>query len=160
MKRLHRTGIVLDVLLVLSVLLLLFGFPAFFFSLLQDEGDLQSVEYTLLFSDAEVDAERAFTVIPVGSAVYSANGTALLGYVSEVRIHPHRTPVLQDGRIVFVDVPQKWDIRVTVCAEGRSTPKEGVRVSEIRISAGGQGDFCAGGYFGSALILYVGEAKE
>ncbi len=150
----------LDIVLLIVIPLLLVGALLLFGGLLYEKGETRPLEYTLLFEGAKGESEALAAAIPVGCAVYSSNGTAHLGTVTDVAILSHRVPVVPGGKVVFADAPECRDIRVTVRAEGRYFPTEGFRVSELRILGGARGDFYAGGYFGVGVILCVDEVEQ
>ncbi len=85
-------------------------------------------------------------LIPVGTLVTSENGTAELGRVTALEVTPHKVLALQEGEPVFSAVPEKVDLLISVEGIGRYRTGDGLRISDIRIAAGGRGDFRIGAY--------------
>ena len=90
-------------------------------------------------------------LIPIGSNVTNEKGTATLGFVSNLSVVPCVEPTVRDGAVVFIEVPTRSDVLITVRANALERVGEGLRVNDIRISAGGRGDFRIGGYFASGV---------
>lgn len=107
-----------------------------------------SVEYLLCLPsvkvedfDGEVDG-----LISKSASVTTANGTASLGRVKRVWSEAHLTPTIKDGAILFVETPGRVDLYVFVEANAVMRQGDGLRVSDIRIAAGGTGDFRIGNF--------------
>lgn len=116
------------------------------------EGELEAP-----FSRKEAVAEA----MPVGARVTNAKGSIFLGEVRRVETLPLLRASVRDGEAVFVEVPDRLRVRITVIASGRLLPGEGVRISDLRFSAGGRGDFCVGmQLLKNAEILSVVRAEE
>lgn len=114
----------------------------------------QAIVYRLAFSaDGDLEWDRFMSD---GATVASANGTAVLGEIAGVEKRPLRTAVVRDGRVVFVEVPDRVQLVVTVRAAAVAREGDGLRVGDIRIAADGVGDFRVGGYLAEgARILSV-----
>lgn len=114
----------------------------------------QPIVYTLAFSaDAELSWE---SLVTVGATVTTANGTATLGEIAAVEERPLRTPLVRDGRVVFVEIPDRMQLVVTVKANAVVREGDGLRVGDIRIAADGVGDFRIGSYLAEgARVLSV-----
>ena len=113
----------------------------------------QPIVYTLLISTEERDFED---LIPIGASVTSANGTARLGKVLAISTRPSRAATVRDGRVVFVALPDRVELLVTVRADAVVREGDGLRVGDIRIAVGSAGDFRLGGYLAEgAQILSV-----
>lgn len=99
-------------------------------------------------------------LIPVGAAVRSENGTALLGSVQEVLVNGHVRPVVREGTVVFEEDTTRQDLYITVLGEAREREGDGLRISDIRIAAGESGTFRFGSFYasgGSILSVRWGE---
>ncbi|MBE6600941.1 MAG: hypothetical protein E7637_00325 [Ruminococcaceae bacterium] len=116
-----------------------------------------TVIYTLCVSDAELNLqEGAESLIPIGSAVTNANGTAVLGYVVGLQARPAWEATVWDEKIAFVQLPNRTELLVRVRADAQEKEGDGFRVRDIRIAAGLQGDFCVGAVFAkNASIIRV-----
>ncbi len=114
----------------------------------------QPIVYTLAFSaDAELSWE---SLVTVGATVTTANGTATLGEIAAVEERTLRTPLVRDGRVVFVEIPDRMQLVVTVKANAVVREGDGLRVGDIRIAADGVGDFRIGSYLAEgARVLSV-----
>lgn len=115
--------------------------------------------YTLCLSDRDAAlAENGewSALIPYGTTVTNATGTVTMGSVSAVTVRTHRTVAVQDGAVVTVEVPDRVDLLVTVRAGATRRTGDGLRVSDIRIAAGGTGDFRIGEvYADNARVIAV-----
>ena len=100
--------------------------------------------------------ERIF----VGASVRTENGTAELGRVESVVTLPQRTPCVKDGKIAFSELPDVRILEVTVTAEGRYRAGDGIRVSDVRISAGSTGSFRLGRYYAEHASVILAEIEE
>lgn len=121
----------------------------------------QPILYTLAFSaGSELAWETWEMRIPVGAAVTTANGTALLGEVVSLEQRPIKTALVRDGRVVFTEMPDRVQLVVTVRANAVAHAGDGLRVGDIRIAADGVGDFRLGGYLteGSRILSVRREA--
>ncbi len=94
------------------------------------DGDVGSVRYVVAISDCD------WMDLAVGSSVRSRNGTAMLGRVTEIRAEPHRMLAVKDGALEEVAVDGRYDLFLTVEADGIREARDGIRVSDIRIAAG------------------------
>ena len=115
---------------------------------------MQPIAYTLAFS---ADSELSWkTLLPIGATVTTANGTATLGTVAAVEERPLRTPLVRDGRVTLVEMPDRVLLVVSVRADATAREGDGLRVGDIRIAANGVGDFRIGGYLAEgARVLSV-----
>lgn len=87
------------------------------------------------------------SLIPLRSTVTNENGTAILGRVVSVERLPYEIADSTDEGIVFVQDPERVRLLITVRTEGTVSPQDGVRVNDIRISAGGTGAFRFGNFY-------------
>lgn len=96
-------------------------------------------------------------LIPRGSAVWTENGTAELGWVREIRVLPHRRAVLREGAVSWESDEERVDLELTVVMRGVLREGDGIRVKDLRIVAGGKGNLRIGPYLASGSeILSVG----
>lgn len=96
------------------------------------------------------------SLIPNGAVVSNAMGTAEMGRVTEVTVRQHRTATVRDGEVVMTEVPNRVDLLISVRATATETAGDGFRVKDIRIAAGGTGDFRIGSlYADGARIVSV-----
>lgn len=131
----------------------------FFYSHYRQALPDEKIEYLLRVSAVQEELIQANggleAMLPIGSRVTSANGTAELGTVSRVQAFAHRVPAVSDGTVTFVSLPQYSDVWITVQGNGRVQNGEGIRIQDIRIAAGAKGDFRIGGYCAEATVLSV-----
>ena len=118
------------------------------------------ITYTVLVSG--VDDRIALVnggwenLIPVGARITSANGTAELGRVTAIAIKPHIIATVSDGQIDFIPGLGFSDLEITVRTKATRRSGDGLRVQDIRVAAGGSGDFRVGGFLASrACIVHV-----
>lgn len=107
------------------------------------------VTYTIRISDADPllllpSDEGAFSV---GDEVWSQNGTAALGRVIGIRHRPHHRAVVSDGKLLTTEVAGHADLDVTIRGTGTFAEGDGLRLSDVRISAGSGGAFRIGHCF-------------
>ena len=116
-----------------------------------------TVSYVLCLSAVDTayvgDGNGFEELISVGSKVTSANGTAPLGEVSQVWTEQHTVPAVQKGKVVFVEVPNRVDLYVKVRGNAVAKTGDGLRISDIRIAAGGVGDYRIGGFTANAATV-------
>jgi len=106
------------------------------------------------------DEEWLTAQIQTGGVVFSENGTAHLGRVTGVEVRPTKAPCVKNGEVVYAAVPNKYDLFVTVEAEGSFRAGDGFRVQDIRIAAGESGSFRVSGYFASGAVVVFVEGGE
>ena len=95
-------------------------------------------------------------LIPLGSTVYSENGTAELGRVESREVIPFSEPHATDKGIRWIEVPDRATLVVTVVGTAAERDGDGLRIRDIRIAAGMRGSFRLGGFLGeNARILSV-----
>ncbi len=104
------------------------------------------IQYALLISDLAVreDGKQLWEYFEEHSAVYNQNGTAKLGNVLSVDVREHYAPILSEGRVVLAPRSGRVDVIVSVKALAHIREGDGLRVEDIRIAAGGMGDFRIG----------------
>ena len=100
-------------------------------------------------------------LIPIGDDVKSANGTAFLGRVSAVWTETHVETTVQNGAVVFQEVPHRANLYVEVCGDAVARGGDGLRISDIRIAAGEVGDYRIGVFFASgAKVISVRKESQ
>ena len=153
-----RRFTVVDLALLVLLCLILLGGGGIVLGRRLQQPPQKTVTYTLLVRGLESDVEASG--ISVGDAVYSENGSTRMGQVSAVSVRAHLQPVWDGERVVIEASDERYDLFVTVEALGQRTQTMGVRVSDIRVAAGGVGAFCVGRvYLSHAEILSV-EVEE
>ena len=99
-------------------------------------------------------------LIPGGSILRSENGTETLGYVQSVIIRDHMTTVLRNGEVVWENDPSLADVEVMVRMRATAEAGKGLRVGDLRIAAGGTGNFRFGNYFMAGTEILTVEVLE
>lgn len=152
---------VLDWILLALLCVAVFVGVAFFVSgRIGEKAEERTFLYTVRLEGIEVGDAVGGTdlvsLIPVGCSVYSENGTAPLGIVTQVTVTPHMRAALDRDKVVFVAHPDRVDVDVIVRASGVARDGDGLRVSDIRIAAGASGGFRIGGYYAAqATVVFV-----
>jgi hypothetical protein len=143
-----------DWLLMALILLATLAVVFYFYMRLQAENDRSvRVVYRVLVSNAE---EGFGEQLAHGMTVTSENGTATLGEILEVEILPHREAVAQNNKLVMAEVPNRKDLYILIEGNGEDRSNEGIRIQDIRISAGSFYNLRLGAYFATnAQILSV-----
>lgn len=139
-----------------AFLALLIGIPLWLYG--GSGGSPVEIRYTVCISGLEStrpeEIEEIEKLIPAGASVGAGKGEALLGIVEAVERRPHVLPAVRKGAVEFVVDPYRWDVYVSVLGNGQERWGDGVRVGDIRISAGEKGSFRFGGlYVPEGLIL-------
>ncbi len=96
----------------------------------------------------------------IGSSVRSENGSSVLGRVSSVLQTDHVRAVVRDGEAVLEADGELADLEITVKMSGHQREGKGIRVKDIRIAAGGKGNFRFGSYFASGVEILSVEVKS
>lgn len=99
-------------------------------------------------------------LIPEGSVVRSENGSTALGSVCTVAVKAHMTATLQDGEVVWQTDPAFADLEILVKMHAVVQPENGLRVQDLRIAAGGRGNFCFGNFFAAGAEMISVEVAE
>ena len=118
------------------------------------------LSYTVRIRNINTGQFDPATLIEIGDAVFSENGTLPLGAVREVNVLPHREAVVQDGSAVFTEVPERIDLDVTVSAVGTYSQGLGWRVSEVRIAAGTVCTLRIGDYYAADATVLALRIEE
>ena len=105
-----------------------------------------SVERSLLQSNGG-------ELIAAGSVVRSENGTAVLGSVRAVAVKEHMTAALRENTVEWQADPAFADLEVLVKMNAVVQPGNGLRVQDLRIAAGGRGNFRFGNYFAAGTEI-------
>ncbi len=149
----------LDVLILTLPVVLLIAGSVFLFIRGRTVQTDTTVEYVLRLSGVSEElVENEESPISIGAPVSNANATVSMGTVQAIVIEPHRTPTVQNGAVVFAEVPHQCDLLVTVRAEARDRGANGLRVGNIRLSAGESGSYYIGDFYAAgAVTVYVEE---
>ncbi|MBE6552861.1 MAG: DUF4330 family protein [Ruminococcaceae bacterium] len=123
----------------------------------QSDSPNQPMEYLLCVEKVDsafygLPQDASFPIKP-GATVRNENATALMGRVVEVAFVPHRVPSIKNGDVVLTDLTGYYDLYITVEAEATAKAGDGMRVSDIRIAAGGRGDFRVGGFYAQNVTV-------
>ncbi len=156
-KRKKRMAFV-DLLPFLALVLLAFGTLLVTWLMQMREGEELTVRYTLLLEGMET--EGAWTTVEAGDLVTSENGTAPLGKVTARSIRPHKAATVREGSVILLEDPLRVDVEICVEARGRLQAGEGLRVSGIRIAAGGVGSFRIGAYYAATARIIFADSEE
>ena len=154
----------MDFLIPSLVLTLILGGIWYWRSRTEASAENVTVEYTLSVELPTFEAESLTLdrLVVTGAAVSNQNGTAPMGWVTEVSLK--EIPVVsitQEGEVVFVPHPVARRIEVRVRAKGTEKAGDGIRVSDIRIAAGTHGDFRIGELMAkNAAVIEVQVQKE
>lgn len=143
-----------DWLLMALILLATLAVVFYFYLRLEAENDRSvRVVYRVLVSNAE---EAFGEQLARGMTVTSENGTATLGEILEAEILPHREVVVKNNKLVMTEVPNRKDLYVLIEGIGEDRANEGIRIQDIRISAGSFYNLRLGAYFAiNAQIVSV-----
>ena len=86
-------------------------------------------------------------LIPIGTSVSNANGSADLGTVVAVESHPHRILTIKDKQVIMTERNGYFDLYITVHGKASRREGEGLRMGDIRIAAGSVGDYFVGSFW-------------
>ena len=151
-------------LLVLALLGAMICFGWFYFRARSQAADPNvAIEYLLLVSGADTtyfgaDGDPS-VLIPIGCSVKVANGTSSLGTVTAVRSEGHVEPKAEQGEVIFAQNPHRVDLYIEVRGDAVAKKGDGLRIRDVRIAAGGTGDFRIGGFMASAARV-ISVTKE
>lgn len=126
-------------------------------------GETCEVLYVLRVRGVDVAllGENPEDLIPVGATVCNENGTAPLGIVETVAVREERRATVRDGSVCFVSAEDEVILEVSVRAVGSIRRGDGIRISDVRISAGGIGTFRLGSYYAArAAVTWVSRVGE
>ena len=94
-----------------------------------------------------------------GDPLYSSNGTVILGRLVEISQREHLKLTVREGEPVWVAHPFLTDLEIVVRISVAYRAGDGLRAGDLRIAAGGRGDFRFGGLLAGAQILEVREVS-
>ncbi len=148
--------------IILLMLILVIGGAFFVYRSLIGTQNATTISYRICLSGLSDEEGQGIwrKRLTMGAPVYSENGTAFLGTLIAVEIREHKDVTLVENEIKTVNVPQKYDVFVTVKAEATLQAGNGFRVSDIRIAAGGNGTFRIGSYYAKNVKIYSVKAVE
>lgn len=139
-----RRMTVVDWIILLLVAALLFSVSAFWYWRSARESEKGEVVYTISARGVSGEWMRDGAFVSVGDSVYSENGTAHLGRVTEVDAVPHVMAGALEGRVIFFEREGVFDLHISVRAQATFSEENGVRVSGVRIAAGESGTYRVG----------------
>ena len=143
-KRSYFTWI--DLLLIGLFALLIFSVSFFVLYRVQKrERSTVYLQYTVLLSQVDELLLGEWNQVERGTSVKNANGTAIVGQVESISVRQSQRPMIRDGEPVMEAIPQRFDLYLLVNTRGEDKGGEGLRVSDIRLSAGSYYDFRVGG---------------
>ena len=96
----------------------------------------------------------------VGDPFYRSNGTAILGYLERIEERPHLQLTVRDETALWEAQPFLLDLEIEVKISATHRTGDGWRAEDLRIAAGGKGDFRFGNLLSSAEILEVREVAQ
>ncbi len=96
----------------------------------------------------------------IGASVRSENGSSVLGTVSSVSQTSHVRAVLRDGTPILEEDEERVDLEITVGMSGQRSAGQGIRVKDLRIAAGGKGNFRFGSYFAAGVEILSVEVRS
>lgn len=118
------------------------------------QSTAQTVRYTL---EIEQAYEEVAEMAQVGDKLYERTKKQYLGTVESLEILP--TTVLTrdniNGEIIYVDVPERKNIKMQVVAQGVKTKESITLDSGIEIRAGDNFRVCGPGYYGAGYATHV-----
>ena len=92
-------------------------------------------------------------LIPAGSVLRTENGTFALGVVQSVSLRERLSPYVQEKALAWEPDPYLCDMEVTVRMNAVQQGNEGLRVHDLRVAAGGLGNFRFGSYFAAGTEI-------
>lgn len=96
-------------------------------------------------------------LIPVGSVVRNENATVRMGTVRGVTVLEHKRWVWRNGEAVAVTEGGLTDLEIEVRMQGHPKGKDGWRVKDLRVAAGGRGSFRLGNYYATNVEILAVE---
>lgn len=149
------------ILLFAFAVILFFGVRFFLERRQRAEADILTEYVICISSQSQLWADENVgwnVLIPYGTSVSSANGTADMGYVTSLEVRTHQVATVRAKKLVFIEHEGYSDLYITV--RGLAVRGEGdcLRISDIRVAAGEAGDFLVGSFFaGNATVVSVKE---
>ena len=111
---------IIDLLVLLAVIVGAIGFSVRFFSTAAENvNENTKCEYVV-----EIQDVRAFTVDALAKkgVVTEKKSGGIIGEITNVESKKYALPhVLSNGRVILVDIPEKYSVEVTVVGEGNVT---------------------------------------
>ena len=150
-----------DAVVLLLAICLFFGALGYYLYSKREPSERVELLCSLLISGVEASEWKSYgdQWMQVGSPLYSSNGTVILGYVEEIRSREHLRLTIRDGEPVWEAHPFLEDLEITVRMSATYRQGDGLRVGDLRIAAGGRGDFRVGKLLAGAQILEVWEVQ-
>lgn len=111
---------IIDLLVLLAVIVGAIGFSVRFFSTAAENvNEKTKFEYVV-----EIQDVRSFTVDALAKkgVVTEKKSGGIIGEITNVESKKYALPhVLSNGRVILVDIPEKYSVEVTVVGEGNET---------------------------------------
>ena len=143
-------------LLALAVLIAALGY--YLYSKKESRESFEVVCVFLIPSVERQDWERyGGEWIREGDPLRSENGTVRLGEIESVEAVPHLRATVRDGIPTWEPHPYLTDLEITVRMTVTRREGDGLRAGDLRIAAGGSGNFRFGGYLSHAELISVKE---
>ena len=161
-KRRKQKGIQWADAIALSLAMLLFlGALGYYWYSKREPAEQVELQCALLISGLERTDWETYgdQWMKEGDHLYSSNGTVMLGRLERVEAREHFRIAVRDGEAVWEAHPFLTDVEVTVRISATHRAGDGLRTGDLRIAAGGRGDFRFGGLLAGAEILEVREVE-
>lgn len=128
----------------------------------RDTREVYEMDCVLLISAVERDAwdDYGGEWISERDQLRTENGTTVLGEITEVAELPHMRSAVRNGVPSWEEHPYLIDLEVTVRMRLRGKSGDGLRVGDLRIAAGGRGNFRFGKLSAAAEILELREVVK
>ena len=148
-----------DAIALLLALLLFLGALVFYWCSRRKPAESVELLCVFLISGMELRDWEAYgnQWMQVGDPLYSSNGTVILGRLAEVVQREHSVLTVRDGESVWEAHPFLMDLEIAVRISATYRGGDGLRAGDLRIAAGGYGDFRFGDLLASAQILEIRE---
>lgn len=150
-----------DWIVLLLALLICLGALGYYLYSRGETMESREVKCVFLISGAEraLWEERGEELIREGDHLRSENGTVILGTVEKIERKEHLRATVRDGAPVWEAHPFLTDLEITVEMTVTEKAGDGIRAGDLRIAAGGTGNFRFGTYLARAEILELMEAE-
>ena len=153
-----------DWILLLLAVFLVFSAGAYLARQRRTVQATRKIHYTICISGVNTKFGEANgtweTLLPNGARVTSGNGTATLGRVKGIAVHPSVVASVEEGEFVWIEASDAVDLFVEIVGDGVVKYGDGIRMQDVRIAAGSTGDFRIGGYYAQkATVIFVESEK-
>lgn len=96
--------------------------------------------------------------IAVGDRLRSENGTVVLGTVEKIEPKEHVRATVRKGKPMWESHPYLIDLEITVRMQVTERAGDGLRAGDLRMAAGGKGNYRFGQYLTSAELVALEES--